>query len=176
MHVRFAIVLLAAAFPGSYSTTNAQGPESARQFLSNVYQHYGKNGHGVNLTGKSGRKVFASSLRSLARQDISVNGSHQVGVLDGDPVCACQDWDAIHDLSIDLQPVDANHSRAHVSFSLSAGKDRRNLDFELVRERGTWRIWNIVDHSDPKAAFDLRAELEKDIRQVLQNGKRRPGY
>ncbi len=168
MHVRFAIILLVTMIPHTFLTAHAQGPETAREFLLKVYQNYGKNGQGVNITGKSGKKVFESSLRSLARRDIAVNGPNQVGVIDADPICGCQDWAGIHDLAIDLEPIDASHTRAHVNFSLSEAKDFRSLDFELVRERGSWRIWNIIDRTDPKAALDLRAELEKDIHSLAQ--------
>jgi hypothetical protein len=63
---------------------------------------------------------------------------------------------------------DANRALAGVSFALSAPKSRtrddfRKLEITLVPERGQWRIYNIVDESDPKAPFDLRRELEKDI-------------
>lgn len=172
MSVRFAIALLSATFPITNALAPAQEPVSARDFLTSVYRHYEKNGKGVSLTGKSGEDTFASSLRELALRDAEANGPDQVGVLDGDPVCACQDWEGIYNLSIDLEPVDASHSSAHVHFSLSQGKDERNLDLDLVRERESWRIWNIVDRTDPKSVFDLRAALEKDLHELEQNKKK----
>jgi len=33
------------------------------------------------------------------------------------------------------------------------------------------RIWNILDKSDPKAPFDLRAELQKEIRTSKRDSK-----
>ncbi|MDE3202340.1 MAG: DUF3828 domain-containing protein [Acidobacteriota bacterium] len=175
MRLRFAILLLGIACLDFGFRILAQQPQTARQFISDLYKHYGKNGRGVNLTGKSGRNFFASSLRTLAHRDAFANGPHQVGVLDSDPVCSCQDWDSIQNLSIDLQPVDVTHSMAHVRFSLSPGKDSRDLDLELVRERGAWRIWNIVDHTNPNAVFDLRAALRKEIRELSQSKKHTHG-
>ena len=41
----------------------------------------------------------------------------------------------------------------------------------LVPEGGQWRIWDILDKSDPKAPFDLRVELEKEIRASKRSPK-----
>jgi hypothetical protein len=40
-----------------------------------------------------------------------------------------------------------------------------------VPERGQWRIYDILDQSDPKAPFDLRKELEKDIASLRKGSK-----
>jgi len=41
----------------------------------------------------------------------------------------------------------------------------------LASEHGAWRIWDIVDNSDPKAPFALRDELKKEIAAYAQHSK-----
>jgi hypothetical protein len=44
----------------------------------------------------------------------------------------------------------------------------------LVTEHGSWRIWNVVDRSDPAIVIDLRAELAKDIRSLAAASRHKP--
>ena len=86
--------------------------------------------------------------------------------MDGDPVCGCQDWDGIFNLDIDIRLLNRDRADAAVSFSLfepPSLPDKRSLVVTLVRERGQWRIYDILDRSDPKALFALRKALQKEI-------------
>lgn len=151
--------------PGCFSF--GQDAESAREFLQSVYARYLKNGPGVEIGGAHAGQYLHSSLIALIREDARlVEG---VGVLDGDPLCGCQDWDGIFDLNIDVHEPRAGRAEAHVSFALFARakpEDMRSLVITLAQERGGWRVWNVVDRSDAKAVFDLRKELEKEIRST----------
>jgi hypothetical protein len=153
----FALLIAFAAPPVPAA---AQDAASAKTFLQSAYAFYGKNGKGNPLTSR----YLHSSLSALMDADIKLNDGG-VGVLDGDPVCGCQDWDGIWDLKIDVQVETPNRAVANVSFALNPPKTRnkdslRKLKYTLVPERGQWRIYNIVDESDPKAPFDLRKALE----------------
>ena len=103
-------------------------------------------------------------------------GPNEVGVLDGNPICSCQDWDGIWDLKINVQMEPDGRAKAAVSFALFAPKagsdqDHRSLEMTLMPQGGQWRIWDILDKSDLKAPFDLRAELEKEIRTAKRDSK-----
>lgn len=145
----------------------AQDATSAKSFLVSVYQHYQHRAKGIDLDGPHAGLYFHSSLLALMRADDKAN-SGEVGVLDGDPVCGCQDWDGIWDLKIEVQLKNRGRAEALVSFALFGPKDRtsdslRKLKITLVPERGSWRIYDIVDESKPDAPFDLRNELQRDI-------------
>jgi len=102
-------------------------------------------------------------------------GPGEVGVLDGDPLCGCQDWDGIFDLKIDLHDLKANTAEASVSFALfkdAKPQDKRSLVITLAPEKRSWRVWDVLDRSDSKAEFDLRRELEKEIASI--RAKRQP--
>jgi hypothetical protein len=153
-----------------------QDANSARQFLASVYKHYANHGKGIDFSGSKAHTYIDASLQALMDADVKAVGPNEVGVLDGDPICSCQDWDGIWNLKIDLQMLKDGHARAAVSFALfapQAGRDPnlRSLEITLVPERGQWRIWDILDKSDRKAPFDLRTELEKEIRSSKRDSK-----
>ena len=152
----------------SCAPAGAQDAASARSFLESLYRLYGKGGQGVAISGRQARTVFDASLLALMRADEKANGPDQVGVLDGDPLCSCQDWDALRDLKIEMETPVAGRALAQVSFALFAGKngtpeDRRRLEITLASEKGQWRVWDVLDKSEPGHPFALRAELRKDL-------------
>lgn len=147
----------------------AQDEASAKRFVESLYRHYTKNSKGIDFTGSKGLNYFSPSLNALMDADAKAIGPDEVGVLDGDPVCSCQDWEGIFDLNIAVRMLSNNRANAAVSFALFAPKagadrDRRSLEMTLISGNGQWRIDNIIDRSNAKAPFDLRAELAKEIR------------
>jgi hypothetical protein len=143
---------------------SAQDAPSAKSFLRSVYARYYRNGPGVEIAGSRANRYLHSSLIALTREDAkAVDG---LGVLDGDPLCSCQDWDGIFDLKIDVHELKAGRAEASVSFALfkdAKPQDRRSLEITLAQEKGARRVFNVVDQSDPTAPFDLRKALEQEI-------------
>jgi hypothetical protein len=164
----FLATCLLAFLPGL--RLSAQDAASARNFLQSVYRLYSKGGPGVDVTSPSAGKIYASSLIALLYADERAAGPDEVGMLDGGPICSCQDWSGIFDLKISLRVHKAGSARAAVSFALfpqqgGADQDRRSLEISLLSQGGQWRIDNILDKSDPKAPFDLRDKLKKQSRR-----------
>ena len=144
----------------------AQDAASAKAFLQSIYSRYHKGGSGIDVSGPRAGRYLHSSLLALLREDRRL-ASGEVGVLDGDPLCGCQDWDGIFNLKIEVREPQADKAEAKVSFSLfrdAKREDLRSLAITLAQEKGAWRVWNVVDHSNAPAVFDLRKELEKEIR------------
>ncbi len=165
-------VVLSAAVPYAVS----QDTDSAKRFVESLYRHYTNHGKGIDFSGPRALNYFDASLNALMDADAKAAGPNEVGVLDGDPICSCQDWEGIWDLKIDVQMLGKDEARASVTFALfapkaGANRDFRSLDMILLRTGSQWRIDNILDKSDPKAPFDLRAELEKEIRTQKQPAK-----
>ena len=153
-------------------SAHAQNAASAKTFLQSVYALYYKNGPGVEIAGTHARRYLHSSLIALLREDARVVGPDEVGVLDGDPLCSCQDWDGIYNLKIDVHDPKAGKIEASVSFALfkdTKPQDVRSLVITLAQEKGAWRVYNVVDRSDPKVTFDLRKALEDEIRQFRRS-------
>jgi hypothetical protein len=176
--IAFSAVFLA---PAAHSAAQNASPAAsaapvvdaaaAKAFLTSVYKHYGTGGIGVDTVGPDAGRYFHSSLVALLRADQKA-ASPEVGAIDGDPVCACQDWNGVWNLAIDVKietPVsDAARATAKVSFYLSDPKDNpkdslRKLSIRLAAENGAWRIYDIADETDPTAPFALRKALQDDI-------------
>jgi hypothetical protein len=148
----------------------AQDAASAKTFLQSAYRLYENGGKGTGLTSR----YFHSNLLALADTDIKGNGPNNVPVVDFEPICGCQDWQGIWDLKIDVQVETPSRALADVSFALDPPKTRtrdslRRLKITLVPERSQWRIYNVLDESDPAKPFDLRKELEKDIASLSKS-------
>jgi hypothetical protein len=152
----------------------AEDNDSARSFLESVYRQYGKDGPGIDLTGPKAGQFFHSTLIALVRADQAMAGPDTVGALDGDPVCSCQDWDGVRDLKIGILVQSNLRAKAEVSFALGEvetgiDRDLRTLEITLTRENGKWRIYDILDESDPKSPIALRAALKLDIQRVAHS-------
>jgi hypothetical protein len=162
----FATAVLLALVVSLANCAGAQNDESAKHFLESTYRLYAKGGPGASFDGPQANRIFHSSLIALVRDDQRAVVSGDVGVMDGDPVCGCQDWDGVFNLDIDVRLLNRDRANAAVSFSLfepSSLPDKRSLIITLVRERDLWRIYDVLDRSDPKAPFALRRALQMEI-------------
>jgi len=168
MRIRlFLTVALAAAAILQAAPSPAQDANTAKTFITSVYHHYEHEGIGIDAFGQHANLYFHSSLIALMLEDQKA-ASPDVGAIDGDPVCACQDWDGIWDLKIDVHVDTPERATATVSFALAAPQDRpkdafRKLVITLAAENGEWRIYDILDETDPTAPFALRKALQQDI-------------
>lgn len=153
-----------------------QDTASAKSFVESLYRHFANHGKGIDFSGSKALNYFDASLNALMDADAKAVGPNELGVLDGDPICSCQDWDGIWDLKIDVRMLSKDRASAAVSFALfapkaGANRDLRSLEMTLTRQGSQWRIDNIIDKSNPKAPFNLRAELEKEIRTFKHDAK-----
>lgn len=168
MRPRILLVLALSILIFWVSAASAQDADSAKAFLLSVYTQYQNGRKGIDFTGPGAGRFYHSSLLALMRADRKANGPDNVPAIDFDPVCGCQDWDGIWDLEMDVHLDSARRALARVSFGLLDPKNHpkdalRKLKFTLVPERGQWRIYDVVDESDPHAAFRLRRDLQRDI-------------
>ena len=121
----FSTLLVAAWIVSAAMSTRlacAQDADGAKRFVESLYRQYDHHGPGVDFSGAKGRNVFDASLNALMDADAKAVGPNEVGVLDGDPICGCQDWEGIWDLQIALQMLGESRAKAAVSFALFAPK------------------------------------------------------
>ncbi len=167
-----AIFLLPAIVLAQPSASDAA---SARSFFQSIYRNYGKNGKGIDPLSPAGARVFDRSFRALVRADARAAGPGQVGVVDFDILCACQDWDNIRDLTVTLRPSEDSITTADVSFGLGDSPDaRRKIEVALVRIQGEWRIDNVIDRSDPANPFDTRAAILRELDELKHRSAAKP--
>jgi Protein of unknown function (DUF3828) len=152
----FAIAALLSATPAIASGQT----DSVARFLRQLYAPYEK-GRAPNPTGAMAASIFAPPLLALIRRDQAL-AHGEVGTLDYDPICSCQDYDPLKSLSISVAaPVD-NSAQATVSFK--SGSDSVAVKYDLVRIGGNWRIADIATKDVPSLRELLvkgNAELEK---------------
>ena len=152
--------LTAGALPLS---VGAAPTADARAFLVDLYRHYPTaDTPGVfDPVGADAPKVFTPNLAGLIRQDQKyANG--EVGALDGDPLCDCQDDGGLQANVSAVRQTGPTSARAVVilTFTASSPPEVRRLVIRLSRVKGGWRIADI--HSASEAS--LRAYLARSNR------------
>jgi hypothetical protein len=128
----------------------AQAAQAPREFIENLYNAYGKAG--FNPLAEPAL-YFSPELTAAIEKDSS---GGEVGYLDGDPLCDCQDYDRLSAKVVTILQPSARAATAHVHVDL--GKDQeRDLQLRLVLTPLGWRISDVLgaDH------FSLLHELEK---------------
>ncbi len=170
--VRF--IALFAAATALCTPSDAQDAASAKAFLVSIYSHYSREGKGIDFDGPRASLYFDPSLLALEKADVKANGPDSVPAMDADPICGCQDWNGIWDLRIDVHVESTHRALANVSFYLAPPKgpiaaEPMKLKFTLVPEHGGWRIWDILDQSDPNDQVALRKLIQDDLASFKQN-------
>lgn len=160
------VLSVASVFPSCQ--IRAQDAASAKAFLENIYRHYQNGGEGIAFDGLNASLYFHSSLVALEKADVKATGPGYASAIDWDPVCGCQDWDGIWDLKIEVHIESSQRAEANVSFALSDPKNNptdatRKLEITLMSEHGEWRIYDILDKSDPKSTSSVRKLIEDDL-------------
>jgi hypothetical protein len=143
------------------SSQAPSGPDitAARQFLESLYANYRVDGEGVpNQTVKEA-DVYDTSLVVLMHANQQAAGDGEVGYLDGDPLCDCQDFD-IRAVKLDFKAVGKNQLVATVMFH---NLDRETtLRLALRFTSGGWRVADVISAS----GSSLRASLQKSTLEL----------
>ena len=143
---------LAAALAGPAPATRpTPGLDAARSFVSDLYAGYA---HGApDYLGKGADRVFSTRLLGLIRADQKATPDGDVGALDGDPICDCQDQQ-ITDVAVEATPLSPGHVRARVRFRNFGRPQDLTLDLALGR-RG-WRVDDVHSRETPSLTTLLR--------------------
>lgn len=123
-----------AAFASDASTRDAEkkADASAETFLRRVYATYKLNQDPPLL-----EDIATPALRSLLHQEQEALDG-EVGVLDSDPLCNCQDFD-IKVQGIRFDHASEAHTTAIVTFT-NFDKHSESVQLELAKVGGVWRI------------------------------------
>jgi hypothetical protein len=133
----------------------AQGLDQAQSFVAGLYGAYAKR-PGPDYLGPQKGRVFSPSLIGLMRRDAAATPKGEVGALDGDPICNCQDYE-LSRISIKVDPTSAGAARATVSFQ---NFDRpQEVVLDLVATKGQWRVDDVHAEGTPSLRGLLTASL-----------------
>ena len=134
----------------------AQDQKSATAFLAEIYTHY-KDG----AEPPDPATVYDPVLQKLIADDATALDG-DVGVLDGDPICDCQDYD-IRAVKLTVHMRGPGRADATAAFK-NLGR-AVTVRFDLVAVDGAWRI------------ADIRNSGMGSLKQALQDeiaGARKP--
>lgn len=141
-----AFLALAAAAPA----------ETPRQFVTRLYAGYAHKNY--NPLDRLDR-VFAQPLARAIREDARL-ANNEVGYLDGDPICDCQDYERLT-ARIRAMAI-PNRSTATATVHLNYGTgEARDLTLTLVRTRAGWRIADVSTKEEPSLLQALRRSNAK---------------
>jgi hypothetical protein len=141
---------LAAGEPAAAQTADLK---AAQTMVERTYRAYCK-GCRVDLDRHAGR-LLSPRLMALVERDRRLTPKGDVGALDGDPICDCQDY-AITDVRVAVKAGPAA-DRATAAVSFRNFGEPQTIRLDLVAVAGGWRIDNV--HS--KGAPDLADYLQK---------------
>jgi hypothetical protein len=131
--------------------------ETARVFLDRIYAQYVGPGNGPQCLGKDAPELFAPELLTLIRED-QRNSQGEVGLLDHDPICSCQDFENLKVTKIKVTESGTNRAKAKVSF-VNGGR-KVEVGFLLVRKSDQWRILDIQESKVPSLKSYLKNGLK----------------
>jgi hypothetical protein len=128
---------------------NAQNAKDAESFIRLTYNKYNtKSSSGPDFTGRNASSVFSPSLVQLIRRD-QREARGEVGKLDGDPICDCQDFDGLKLTEVRIAMDADSKATAFVTLLVSSDASARNLRILLVRLAQGWRIDDIATKETP---------------------------
>jgi hypothetical protein len=142
MSLALALVAMFAAAPPA---------ETPRAFVERLYAGYRNPDY--SPFAKPGR-IFAPSLVAAIREDARLSRG-EVGYLDGDPICQCQDAAGMRHSIEDLRQESGTRAIARVRLAF-ADSDFRALELRLVRAGPGWRIADVATAGEPSLLESLR--------------------
>jgi hypothetical protein len=130
--------------------------EPPRAFVDRIYSNY-KSADFSSLAHPE--RVFARPLASAINEDQRL-ADGEVGFLDGDPLCDCQDTGGMRARIVALNSKHGFAS-SRISVSFAEGPDRRDIRIKLILTRAGWRI------------ADVRTPDRTSLLRALQTSNRR---
>jgi len=133
--------------------------ETPRGFIQRIYAGYAhKNYNPLDHA----ERTFAPRLTAAIREDERL-ASGEVGYLDGDPLCDCQDYAKLAATIRSLKVSGKANAVAAVHVTYGTG-EARDLKLTLVRTANGWRIADISSPEEPSLLHALEksnAEAKK---------------
>jgi hypothetical protein len=159
-----------AAAPGApaAAASSAADAAAAKAFLEGVYAHYAADPAKSNFDplGKDAAQVFdAEMVRMLADDRKALHG--ELGSLDGDVLCDCQDYEAFT-ATIAVQSATAATAKATADFPMF--REPHHNEFDLVKENGVWRIHDVRenDQTEQPPGPSLREIVQKELKDLAE--------
>jgi hypothetical protein len=149
-------MMLLLAFAAAAAQPAAETP---RAFMQRLYAGYRTSDYSPF---KHPERVFAPRLLAAIKEDERL-AQGEVGYLDGDPVCQCQDSGGLRATVTSVRMDGAGKASVAVAIGLQGYKPRP-AQFSLVRTRAGWRIADVSSPDEKSLLAGLEASNAKQKR------------
>jgi hypothetical protein len=149
---RIILALTAASMLAAPAVAADPDVDAARLFIEQVYRAY--CGMCEVPFERRAPKLLSRGLLALVEKDRRATPRGDVGALDGDPICDCQDH-SINGVRVVAQESGAGRATAVAQFRNFG--EPKTVRLDLVIEKGGWRIDNIHTDDMPDLAAYLQA-------------------
>ncbi|MDR2856422.1 MAG: YbjP/YqhG family protein [Novosphingobium sp.] len=152
-----ALAMLASQAPAA--PPPPQSIDAARAFLTRLYTGYGSRTY-PNTLGPRARGVFTPRLVDLMNRDTKLaRASGEVGIIEADPICDCQDPGGLKLKSLTVSPAGPAKARAQVTVRFDS--EVRHLTFDLEDRGQGWRIADVHTKDTPSLVGLLEDGLRR---------------
>src|SRR5215469_1842690 len=107
IHRTLVPALMAAAIS---TVAAAAAPQSPEDFLKHLYAGYAPGKTPLAFDYRTAGSFVDDSMIALLRRDDKMSNG-EVGAIDSDPICQCQDWDGMKVLSIHSKLLAPGHAK-----------------------------------------------------------------
>ncbi|HEX8380381.1 MAG TPA: DUF3828 domain-containing protein [Allosphingosinicella sp.] len=129
----------------------APAAESPRGFVERVYAGYRDSDYDPLAAPQ---RIFAAPLVAAIREDSRLSRD-EVGYMDADPLCQCQDAAGLRPVVGEVRQPARSRAIARILLDFG-GRDRRDVRLRLVRTGAGWRISDIVTADEPSLLAALQ--------------------
>jgi hypothetical protein len=143
-------------------TTSAAAAETPKAFMERLYGYY-RNESYSPFTHPG--RIFAPRLLSAIDEDSKL-AKGEVGYLDGDPVCQCQDSGGMHASVTGVTQQGPDKATVKVALRWDNDAPRPATTFSLVRTKAGWRIADVSSPDEPSLLKALRDSNAKARAQL----------
>jgi hypothetical protein len=123
----------------------AQTLDAAKAFTTALYSAYATGS--PDYVGANPERTFSPELLALIRKDQANTPAGEVGILDGDPICDCQDAEGLK--LTDVKVVEAGKGAARADVVLAFPSETRSISLDLVAVGGEWRVGDVHTEQTP---------------------------
>jgi hypothetical protein len=161
-------VVISMPFAAAFAASSAADVVSARAFVRSLYDHYEPNGSFAVLADEEEPRYFAADTLSLLRENTRLLKG-EVGDIDVDPVCVCQDNDGMKATVRSVTMTGKDAARADIDIGWSSDRHITRVKMDLVRGSGGWRIHDIGwDKGEGHPLTSFRTALIKENRTLAK--------
>lgn len=94
----------------------------------------------------SEKSIISSRMKKALRKSDQFILPGDIGILDFDPICACQDYQDLRIESIRIIDESTRHARAEVRFRpFKENNDSTTLTLDMVAENNRWLVDDVIN-------------------------------